>query len=471
MLRRISILLFGLGTTLFGAAAEAPVSYPRVSAARVQEVKDLAFGMWTCWSLSTFTNQEYTHGVKDPGYFNVTGGDPDQWAATAKAAGMNYLLVLPKHHDGFCLWDTKTTDFNVMHSPLRKDALAEIRKACDKQGLKLALYWSMPDWTWPGNADAAKQKAQLEELLTRYGPIEFIWMDEGGIGNGGLTHAEACQWIRKFQPGCLLGFNCRDPQGEIRIGEQGFAGPLEDQKAAGALWQGYAGYPDFKIGEFCYPIVTWRANGPMWAMGTPLHGPYSGARWFYPGPEFDQVASVSAEQIYFDYLRARKYGNLFNLDVNPNRAGRLREIDVKILAKVGQYIRGEIPSPFLFGRPGFKTEASAVYNNQWYDHAPEFLFDRRGDTGWGLTGKTGWVQFDLGKPQALSRVVIDEGDLNRIRGWEFQCQQDGAWKTLATGKVLGSRCEIKFPATTAQVFRLVITDAEGIPGLWEIEIP
>jgi alpha-L-fucosidase len=466
MLRPIFALLFSLSMSSLAFAAETPAPYPMASEARVQQVKDLTFGMWTCWSLSTFTNQEYTKGVTDPNYFNVTGCDPDQWASTAKAAGMKYLLVLPKHHDGFCLWDTKTTKFNVMQSPLKKDALAEIRKACDKQGIKLALYWSMPDWTWPGNADAAKQKAQLEELFTKYGPIEFVWMDEGGIGNGGLSHTEAAAWIKKFQPDCLLGFNCRDPQGEIRIGEQGFAGPLEDIKAAGNLWEAYAQYKNFSISEFCYPITTWRG----WGMGTPFHGP-SASRWFYMGPEHDQLAVVSAEQIFNDYQRAKKYGNLFNLDVSPNRAGKLRDIDVKTLTKVGQYIRGEIPSPFLFGRPGFKTEASSVYNNQWYDHAPEFLFDGRRDVGWGPNGKTGWIQFDLGKPQALARVIVDEGDLNRIRGWEFQCQDNGQWKTLATGKTLGPKHEIAFPKTTAQVFRLVITDATAIPGLWEIEIP
>ena len=461
--------LLALAWMLCGATplrAEAP--YPIASEARIQEAKDLTFGMWTCWSLSTFTDQEYTCGVTNPAYFNVTGCDPDQWAATAKAAGMKYLLVLPKHHDGFCLWNTRTTDFNVMHSPLKKDALAEIRKACDRHGLKLALYWSMPDWTWPNNAAAAKQKAQIEELFTNYGPIEFVWMDEGGIGNGGLSHTEAAAWIKQFQPDCLLGFNCRDPQGEIRIGEQGFAGPVEDLKAAGNLWKAYAGYKDFQINEFCYPITTWR--GPQWAMGTPFHGPHS-ARWFYMGPKHDQLAVVSAEQIFLDYLRAKKYGNLFNLDVSPNRAGKLRDIDVKILTKVGQYIRGELPSPFLFGRPGFKTDASSVYENQWYDHAPDFLFDGKSDTGWGPTNTTGWVQFDLGKPQTVSRAILDEGTLDRIRGFEFQCQTAAGWKTIAKGDRVGPKHELKFPPVTAQAFRLVITAATQTPGLWEISVP
>ena len=66
---------------------------------------------------------------------------------------MGYILFLTKHHDGFCLWDTKTTDRKVTKAPLGRDVLAELRKSCDKHGIKLALYFSEGDWTWPGAVD------------------------------------------------------------------------------------------------------------------------------------------------------------------------------------------------------------------------------------------------------------------------------------------------------------------------------
>lgn len=88
---------------------------------RIQQFRSLRFGMFVCWSFSTFANVEYTRGVKGVSWFNPTGFDPVQWARTAREAGMRYILLLTKHHDGFCLWDTDTTDWKVTKSPLRRD--------------------------------------------------------------------------------------------------------------------------------------------------------------------------------------------------------------------------------------------------------------------------------------------------------------------------------------------------------------
>ena len=79
---------------------------------RANELKDLKWGMFICWSFSTFSGTEWTDPAgKDPSFFQATDVDTDQWARTAKEAGMGYILFLAKHHDGFCLWDTKTTQF------------------------------------------------------------------------------------------------------------------------------------------------------------------------------------------------------------------------------------------------------------------------------------------------------------------------------------------------------------------------
>jgi alpha-L-fucosidase len=99
---------------------------------RAEELKNLKWGMFVCWSFSTFSGTEWTPGVKDIAAFRATDCDTDQWARTAKEAGMGYILFLTKHHDGFCLWDTKTTARKVTRAPLGRDVLAELRKSCDK---------------------------------------------------------------------------------------------------------------------------------------------------------------------------------------------------------------------------------------------------------------------------------------------------------------------------------------------------
>jgi alpha-L-fucosidase len=90
---------------------------------RAKQISDMKFGMFICWSFSTFSGQEWTPTEdKDAGFFRATGCDTDQWCKVAKESGMHYILFLTKHHDGFCLWDTKTTDKKVTNSPLGIDA-------------------------------------------------------------------------------------------------------------------------------------------------------------------------------------------------------------------------------------------------------------------------------------------------------------------------------------------------------------
>ncbi|MHC4220829.1 MAG: alpha-L-fucosidase [Planctomycetota bacterium] len=311
---------------------------------RAQQVKDLKFGMFICWSFSTFSGYEWTKGVTDVAYFKATGCDTDQWCRTAKDAGMNYILFLTKHHDGFCLWDTETTDFKVTNSPLGIDVLAKLKKSCDKYGLKLALYFSEGDWDWieeelpkDGILPDGKQwknpiwkssnrpdlkKAQLKELCTKYGPIEFFWTDHAQ-GTGGLDHKATVDWIHKFQPNCFVGFNHGSAAGRLCLRERGRPGKLGDVSTTKLNKEAERSYKGYMVAEFTYPIL-------------PRHT--GGAVWFYSLPKHDQLCRP-AEQLYNDYLGAIKYGNIFSIDVGPNYEGKIREIDVKTLKEVGQMIK------------------------------------------------------------------------------------------------------------------------------------
>jgi alpha-L-fucosidase len=220
-----------------GCAQEQDPTGLQIDSLRAREIADLKFGMFICWSFSTFSGQEWTPTLdKDASYFKATGCDTDQWCRKAREAGMGYILFLSKHHDGFCLWDTRTTDKKVTNSPLGIDVLAQLRKSCDKYGLRLALYFSEGDWNWPGAVDGKghaqgsganpdMKRAQLQELCTRYGPIEFFWMDHA-VGDGGLGHRETVEWVHRFQPGCFVGFNHGEPAGRLSLREMGKAGPV-----------------------------------------------------------------------------------------------------------------------------------------------------------------------------------------------------------------------------------------------------
>jgi alpha-L-fucosidase len=307
---------------------------------RASQIRDMKFGMFICWSFSTFSGREWTTTLdKDASYFKATGVDTDQWCEVAKDAGMSYILFLTKHHDGFCLWDTKTTDKKVTNSPLGVDVLSQLRESCDKYGIKLALYFSEGDWNWSGAVDGRgynagvgvnpeMKKAQLEELCTQYGPIEFFWMDHA-VGDGGLNHKETTEWVHKFQPNTFVGYNHGEPDGRLNIRERGFPGPIGDTSATRYNKEAEASYKGYLVAEFTYPIL-------------PEHK--GGADWFYSLPEHDNLVHP-AEKIYKDYLGAVKYGNIFSLNIGPNYEGRIRDIDVATLKQVGRYIRGEEKLP------------------------------------------------------------------------------------------------------------------------------
>jgi alpha-L-fucosidase len=433
-------------------------------AKRAEELKNLKWGMFICWSFSTFSGKEWTPGVMDVSFFKATGCDTDQWARTAKEAGMGYILFLTKHHDGFCLWDTKTTDRKVTKAPLGRDVLAELRKSCDAHGVKLALYFSEGDWTWPGAKDGAggaggggsnpeMKKAQLKELLTQYGPIEYIWFDHA-VGEGGLNHKDTVEWCHQCQPGTLIGFNHGAPAGEVSLRECGKPGPLGNVAAASYNKDNEAKHKGYLLAEFTYPIQ-------------PPH--QGGAMWFYSLPKHDGLC-LPAEKLYEDYLGAVKFGNIFSADVGPNYDGKLREIDVVTLRKVGEMIRNPPPLPPPSLAAGKPAKASSVWNTPGFDAAK--AFDDDDTTRWGAApdARGGWIEVDLEKDTAIGSAAVKELGYHRTQEFLIEYKDGEAWKELARGTTIAGEKTFAFGPVTARYVRLNIRKASEVPTIEEFRL-
>jgi len=436
----------------------ADVAAPVDMKQRAEDLAGLRWGMFVCWSFSTFSGQEWTPGVKDAAFFKATGCDTDQWARTAKEAGMGYILFLTKHHDGFCLWDTKTTDRKVPKSPLGLDVLAALRKSCDKYGIKLALYFSEGEFNdhkdyHPGGYTVEMKKAQLKELLTEYGPIEYIWFDHAQT-DGGLSHALTTAWCKQFQPGCLIGYNHGEASGDIRLGEMGHPAPLSDPAGAGLGSADAKGHGDYLLAEFTYPIL-------------PAH--QGGAQWFYSLPQHDNLC-LPAEQLYKDYLGAVKYGNIFSLDVGPDRNGKLRNIDVETLRKVGALIKNPPPSPPPAVSKGKPAKASSVWGS---GYEADKAVDGDEGTRWGAApdARSGWLEVDLGKVTTVTSALIDEAGYGRVRKFSIEAKQGDTWTVLASGTAAGDKKTIQFKSPAkAQLFRLNILEAGEVPTIGEFQL-
>ena len=137
------------------AASTPQVQAIPVDPAAVKKWQDDRFGMFIHWGPVSLTEKEisWSRGKTTPvevydnlyKKFNPEKFNADEWVAAAKAAGMKYIVLTCKHHDGFCLWDTKLTDYNIMNSPFKRDVVKELAEACKKQGIKFGCYYSVPD--------------------------------------------------------------------------------------------------------------------------------------------------------------------------------------------------------------------------------------------------------------------------------------------------------------------------------------
>jgi alpha-L-fucosidase len=463
---RKSVLFLVVTTVVASACMGERVKLP--DAVRTQQIKDMKFGMFICWSFSTFYAKEWTPTQdKDAMFFRATGCDTDQWCRTAKEAGMGYILFLSKHHDGFCLWDTATTEKKVTNSPLGIDVLARLRRSCDKYGIKLALYFSEGDWNWPGARDGQGgrkwgginpdvKKAQLKELLTHYGPIEFWWMDHA-VGTGGLSHEETVQWVHQFQPNSFVGFNHGEPAGRLSLREMGRPGPIGDTAATKYNKEAEGTYQGYLAAEFTYPIL-------------PPH--QGGAMWFYSLPKHDGLCHT-AEKIYLDYAGAVKHGNIFSIDVGPNYAGSLRDIDVKTLQKVGRYSRGELEPPQLPAVPLSLGKTAHASTSWGPGYEADMAFDSDFNTRWGgeQDSRTGWLQVDIGNVSSIAKVLIDEAGYGRIQRFEIQVRQGDDWNIIAKGTTCGDQKTIGFKRPIkGQVFRLTILEANEVPTISEFQL-
>lgn len=110
-----------------------------------QQLQERGYGMFVHFGMNTFINQEWSEGVEPASTYNPTELDCDQWVRVARDAGFRYVLLVTKHHDGFCLWDSKYTDYDVASSPVKTDVVKEVSEACRKYGLKFAVYYSLWD--------------------------------------------------------------------------------------------------------------------------------------------------------------------------------------------------------------------------------------------------------------------------------------------------------------------------------------
>jgi len=316
-----------------------PIPSNKPSEAQLKQI-NRKYGMFIHFGINTFHDQEWTDGSKLEKSYTPFTIDADQWIRTAKDAGMKYIILITKHHDGFCLWDSKFTEYDVANSGNKTNVVEEVAKACKKYNIGLGLYYSL--WDRNKNGKVKKEKLdkeyneymikQLNELIDiteKHTDIVEFWFDGGWTKeNTRWPIKEIYKTIKTREPECQIGVNWT-------IGLPGNPDhhPVlpKDQKK---------GYPiryfpsDFRLGDPYLPTNNdpkiFTNNGKEYYM------PWESTvciskKWFYNTT--DNEFKTIAELVKL-YKTATAQNNILILNCPPNREGRIREKDVEILLKL-----------------------------------------------------------------------------------------------------------------------------------------
>lgn len=517
--------------------------------------QDDRFGMFVCWGPVTLTGLEigWSRGAPRGGEFRVRQGqgatpvevydnlykrwkpdafDARAWVQLAKDAGQKYMIFLVKHHDGFCLYDTRLTDYRSTgpQSAWKHDVMADIARACHQADLKLVIYYSQPDWYHPDYRAKTHARyieflhGQIRELLTNYGRIDGLWFDLGGKPED-WDSRRLFKMARELQPWLVINNRCGLPGDfdtpEQRLGKFNLDRPWETCMTLGTQW---SWKPDDTLKpaeDAIRALVTCAGRGGNLALNTnpmpngqieprqveafraigawlKVHGEsIHGTRG---GPFWPQEWGVTTNQGNNVYVHLLDY---------PDGPIRLPAIDRKLVshamltggtAAVQQTEEGiEINVPIeyrdeldtiivlTFDEPvgdlrpprppsdslafGKKASASIFYRND-PTYAAEMALDDDPTTRWGCDFATlsCWLEVDLGERMTFCRTFISE-PYGRVVKFQLEARgEDGQWKPFYEGRTIGEDFTATFPAVTARHVRLNLTETTGGPSIWEFRL-
>ena len=547
------ICLASAGSLLAADEAKDPL---KASPQAVAKWRQMRFGMFIHWGPVSLKGTEIGWSRGDPipieeydslyKRFNPTKFNADKWGAAAKSAGMKYIVLTTKHHDGFCLWDTKYTDYNIMHSPFKRDVVKELSDACKKQGIAFGTYYSTCDWhhpdfplTSPGGQTKREKSdldaynryllGQIEELITKYGPLVTIWNDVPQMFQG--RGVKTIKLARTLQPSILVNNRTGDggdydtPEQEVgafkmdRPWESCMTISAHDQWAWGGPKDGVKSLADcirmlvccaggdgnmlLNIGpeptgaiEDCQinrlkDIGAWMAKYGDSIYGT-RGGPYQPAKhlactrkgdtvylhilaWPHDVLTLPPLPAKIVETSVLTGGTAQVSQTDEGIEISVPKADR-QPIDTIVVLRLDRAAIDIAPiAASSRGRSltaGKKATASNVFQNE-EAYAAKMAVDGDDATRWATDAEISkcWLEVDLGKPETFNRAVIDECiDYGvRVKSFELQYQNGNDWVTFFKGATMGKDHEVKFDSVTAQHVRLNI-EGQGGPTINEFQL-
>jgi len=428
--------------------------------------------------MNTFTDMEWGLGGESPEQFDPTELDTRQWAKVAKEAGMKGIIITAKHHDGFCLWPTKTTEHSVKNSPWKDgkgDLVKDLSEACKEYGLKFGIYLSPWDRNHAayGKPEYVKDfHEQLRELLTNYGEVFEVWFDgaNGGTGYYGGANEERkidnktyYEWgkttkmIRELQPNAVI-FSDGGP--DIRwVGtEEGFAN--ETNWSIMRRNEIYPGWPRYK------ELRSGHEDGTHWLPAEVNTSIRPG--WYYHPREDHQVKSL--ERLVRTYYESIGRNGNFLLNLPVDDRGLVHETDIKQLMALRKQIDKDFAEELA---KGLKVTATDVRGSS-SKFGAENVNDGNNETYWATndTITTASIIFEFDRPTEVNRILLQEyiplGQ--RVKNFIIEAEVAGKWQEIDGQTTIGNKRILCFDTVKASKIRVNFLEAKGPLAVSNIEL-
>ena len=534
------------------AADSAPTETPEQREARMKWWREARFGMFIHWGPISLKGTEIGWS-RDPGpngarggqfpaavydalykEFNPTKFNAKEWVAIAKAAGMKYLVFTTKHHDGFCEFDSKLTDYKITspQSPFRRDVVKELSDACHAADIRLGFYYSQPDEQQPDYRTANHARyieylhGQVRELLSHYGRVDIIWFDGLGGSAKDWDAQKLFPMMRQLQPDILINNRCglaadfdtpeqtigryqvnRPWESCITICNQWAWKPNDEMKSLKQCLQtlircaGGDGNLLFNVGPMPTGEIEPRQVERLKEMGQWLAkygqsmyatrgGPIRPGSWGCTTSKADtlyvHVLTWSGDSIMLPAINRKIVASAAltggkaevkqtdeGIEISVPAADR-QEIDTIVALKLDGSAADVKPAAVAGSlTAGKKATVSNIYQNN-ADYAGGKAMDDDENTRWATDSGTHAAQLevDLGQPTAFNRVRIlqEEPYANRIQKFELQYKDGDGWKTILSGTTTPADYVKDFDTVTARIVRLNILEAAEGPTINEFQL-
>lgn len=424
------------------------------------------------FSINTYTDKEWGFGDESPKLFDPSDFDADQIVAAAKAGGLRGLILTAKHHDGFCLWPTMLTEHCIRNSPYKNgkgDIVREMADACRRANLPFGLYlspWDRNHAEYGRPAYITYYRAQLTELCTRYGELFEVWFDgaNGGDGYyGGAREARKIDAPRYYNWPSIIALVHKLQPNACTF----------DPLGADIRW---VGNEDGVAGDPCWPTMPnepyEQENGNSGVRGAELWWPAETdvsirPGWFYHADEDSKVKSP--ERLIRLYDESVGRGTNLNLNLPPDRRGRIADQDLKILKSFGDAIRATFATDLA------KGAVASASHSRGRGFEPARVLDGDRESYWSAPDGVTTPSLTLDLPPGRSFDVIRLREYLplgvRVTRFAIDAEIDGRWQQLAEHECISAQRIVRLAKPiTARRVRLRILEAPACPAISEVAL-